>query len=346
MTRRWSRRSWTPALAITIAAGVLTAVAWRLDWSTLASLRTGHAWLLLGAAALIHLLTVPLKALAWRSALAAALTGGGAVPLRLVLSPVMIAALLNLVLAGRIGEAVRVLLVHARMRQSGEVTHLSVVVGSALTESIVSTMTFVGLVALAGTFLGLLAAVWIGLAGLAAVWLLIIVAAARGWWSTPPVSTPRRLPGRVLVAIGHVWSSVARGHRALRRPAVLIPLAGLGIGGWLAQWLSVYALTRAFDIDGGWRAATLVLIAISLAQVLPLLPGNVGIFQAAAALPLVTSYGVPPATAVAFGVVLQLVQAAPVALAGALALAGEGESIRHVSASARRLCSASTGAQA
>ena len=336
-----SRRSWAPALAIALAIGVLASVAWRLDWSTLASLGTAHAWILVGIAALAHLVTLPLKALAWRSALSAALTGGAATPLRIVLSPVMIGALLNLVLAGRVGEAARVLLVQARLRRDGRPVHLSVVVGSAVTESLVSTIAWVGLVAVAGAFLGLPESAWIALAALAAIWLVIVIASVRNWWSAPATSPSGRLSHRMLTEIRRVWGAVARGHRALRRPGVLVPLGGASIAGWLAQWLSVYSLLRAFDIEGGWRAATLVLIAVSLAQTLPLLPGNVGIFQAAAALPLVTSCGVPPATAVAFGLVLQLVQTVPVAAAGAVALAREGESIRHLHASARRLRSSS-----
>lgn len=340
--RPGDRRSWPPLLAVGVAIGILASVIWRLDWSTLASLGTVHAWVLVGIGALAHLATLPLKALAWRSSLAAALIGGAAVPLRVVLTPVMIGALVNLMLAGRVGEAARVLLAQARLRRAGRTVHLSVVIGSAVTESLVSTVAWVALVAVAGVFLGLPGTVWLALAGLAAIWLLIVVASVRNWWSAPPTSASGRLSRRMLTEIGRVWNAVAHGHRALRRPGVLVPLGGASAAGWLAQWLSVYALLSAFDIEGGWRAATLVLIAVSLAQTLPLLPGNVGLFQAAVALPLVTSYGVPPATAVAFGLVLQLVQTLPIALAGTLALAREGESIRHIHASARRLRSRST----
>lgn len=339
--RRRVRRSWAPLLATAIAVGILTSVVWRLDWSTLASLGTAHAWVLVGIAALAQLATLPLKALAWRSSLAAALTGGTAVPLRVVFSPVMIGALLNLVLAGRVGEAARVLLARARLHRSGRTVDLSVVIGSAVTESLVSTIAWVGLVAVAGAFLGLPEPVWLALAGLAAIWLLIVIGSARNWWSAPPASASGRLSRRIVQEIRRVWNAVARGHRALAHPGVLVPLGGASIAGWLAQWLSVYTLLRAFDIEGGWRAATLILIAVSLAQTLPLLPGNVGLFQAAAALPLVTSYAVPPATAVAFGLVLQLVQTLPIVVAGAVALAREGESVRHLLESARRLRSRS-----
>ncbi len=334
---------WPSILAIVVAAAVLVAIAGRLDWSTLASLRTAPAWGLLAGAALSYLLTVPLKAAAWRYVLAASLPGRRSVPLRLMLPPVMIGALLNLVLVGRVGEAARVLLVHSRLRRARQPVAMSVVVGSAVTESLVSTATWAGLVATAGLLLPLPAAVWIGVAGLAAGWMLIVVASARNWGSARTTSASGRRVRRVLASIHRVWDAVAHGHRALRRPAVLVPLLGTSIGGWLAQCVSTWALLRAFGIDGGWEAAILVTVTVTVAQTLPLLPGNVGIFQAAAALPLVTSYGVPPATALAFGVVMQLVQTAPIALVGALALTREGESIRHLYASARRLRSGGGG---
>ena len=46
--------------------------------------------------------------------------------------------------------------------------------------------------------------------------------------------------------------------------------------------MSVYAVLAAFDArDAG--LATLVLVSISVAQTLPVVPGNLGVFQAAAA---------------------------------------------------------------
>ncbi|MBI2683810.1 MAG: flippase-like domain-containing protein [Actinobacteria bacterium] len=334
---REDRRSRAPVVAVVVAVGLVSYVAWRLDWSTLSSLGTAHAWFLVGIVSATHLSTLPLKAIGWRSALSVAVTDGSAVTLRLVMAPVAIGALFNLVLAGRVGEAARVLLVQERLRRAGREAQLTVVVGSAITETLVSTVAWVVLVAIAGAFLGLPTALWIALAGLAAGWLLIVLASARKGWSAPPGSVSERLPNRLLLVIRGVWSVVALGHSALRRPGIVAPLAGASIAGWLAQWLGVYVLLAAFDIEGGWRAATLVLIAVSVAQTLPVLPGNVGIFQAALALPLVTSYGVPAATALAFGVVLQLAQTLPVALWGAVALSRQGESIRRLRNSARGL---------
>ena len=61
--------------------------------------------------------------------------------------------------------------------------------------------------------------------------------------------------------------------------------------GWLLQLLAVWAAMRAFDIDEPLPAAGLVLVLMNVATIFPLWPGNVGLLQAAVALPLVP-YGV------------------------------------------------------
>ncbi len=327
-------------LAIATAAIVVTA--WRTDWGALGSLNSAHAWTLLSLAALLHLATVPMKAVAWRSTLRPAL-GNRRIPLRTVMGPVMVGALLNTVLIGRVGEAARVLLVHSRLTRDGRVAPLPAVIGSAVTESLASTVAWVGLVAAVGAILPLPSSVWWVVMVLTAAWLLIVVAAVRNWGATPDPQTPSGSARRGLAAARRIWGSVAHGHRALGRPEVLVPLSAASILGWVAQGVSVYAVLRAFDISGGWEAAALVLVSVTVAQTVPLLPGNVGVFQAAAALPLVATFGVPAATAVAVGLVLQLVQSGPVALAGAASLAREGEDIGRLCRAARTLGGADPG---
>ncbi|WP_217914755.1 lysylphosphatidylglycerol synthase transmembrane domain-containing protein [Miltoncostaea marina] len=317
-----------------LALAVVAAALWRLEWETLASLESVHAWLLLLTAAMLHLATLPMKAVAWRSTLAPAL-GDRPVPLGSVMTPVTVGALLNTVLVGRVGEAARVAMVHARLTSDGGSAQLAAVVGSAVTETLVSTAAWVMLVAGVGLLLPLPIGVWLVVVALAAMWLLVLAAAFR--FRTRTGGAARGLVARAAQTVRRVWASVALGHRSLRRRDVLVPLLAASFGGWIAQGGGVYAVLRAFDIAGGWEAAALVLVSVSVAQTVPLLPGNVGVFQAAAALPLVASYGVPPATAVAVGVILQLVQSGPVALVGALTLARQGEDLGRLYAAARNL---------
>ena len=77
-----------------------------------------------------------------------------------------------------------------------------------------------------------------------------------------------------------------------------VPLAGailLQCLGWLMQLLAVYAAMQAFSIDAPLPAAGLVLVLMNIATIVPLWPGNVGLMQAAVALPL-RNYGVAYAT--------------------------------------------------
>jgi uncharacterized protein (TIRG00374 family) len=141
------------------------------------------------------------------------------------------------------------------------------------------------------------------------------------------------------------WLSARRGHRPVMREGVgkirqLLGMARQGLSvlkapaplaaaillqclGWLLQLLAVFAAMQAFGIDAGLPAAGLVLVLMNVATILPLWPGNVGLVQAAVALPL-RNYGVPYATGFAFGIALQAIEIACGVGLGLLALAREG----------------------
>jgi uncharacterized membrane protein YbhN (UPF0104 family) len=80
---------------------------------------------------------------------------------------------------------------------------------------------------------------------------------------------------------------------------------------------------RAFDIHAPLPAAALVLLLMNVATLFPLWPGNIGLLQAAIALPL-RSYGVPAGQAIAFGFGLQAIEASVGVGVGMLFLAREG----------------------
>ena len=93
--------------------------------------------------------------------------------------------------------------------------------------------------------------------------------------------------------------------------------------GWSCQLLAVLAMMRAFGIDAPLSAAGLVLLLMNVAMLFPLWPGNVGLVQAAVALPLV-SYGVAYAKGFAFGIGLQAIEMSVGVGVGLLFLAREG----------------------
>ena len=84
---------------------------------------------------------------------------------------------------------------------------------------------------------------------------------------------------------------------------------------------------RAFHLSGlPLVTAALVLVLMNVANLVPLWPGNVGLTQAAIALPLV-GYGVPYASGFALGIGLQAIEAVIAVSFGAAFAAHEGYSL-------------------
>jgi uncharacterized membrane protein YbhN (UPF0104 family) len=113
------------------------------------------------------------------------------------------------------------------------------------------------------------------------------------------------------------------GLGVLHEPVAAVTAAVLQCVGWLCQLFAVWAAMRAFDIHEPLPAAGLVLVLMNVAMLFPLWPGNVGLVQAAVALPLV-SYGVPYAKGFAFGIGLQAIEMSVGVGIGFIFLAREG----------------------
>ena len=109
----------------------------------------------------------------------------------------------------------------------------------------------------------------------------------------------------------------------MREPVPAATAAMYQYLGWIFQLAAVWATMRAFEIDEPLAAAGLVLVLMNVATIFPLWPGNVGLVQAAVALPLV-QYGVPYARGFAFGIGLQAIEASVGVGIGLLFLAREG----------------------
>jgi uncharacterized membrane protein YbhN (UPF0104 family) len=114
-----------------------------------------------------------------------------------------------------------------------------------------------------------------------------------------------------------------QGLSVLKAPATLVGAVLLQCLGWLLQLLAVWVAMKAFEIDAPLPAAGLVLVLMNIATIVPLWPGNVGLVQAAVAIPL-RNYGVPYSTGFAYGLVLQALEMACGVGLGLIALAREG----------------------
>jgi uncharacterized protein (TIRG00374 family) len=153
---------------------------------------------------------------------------------------------------------------------------------------------------------------------------------------TVAVISARRERGRVHVdglgTVRRLLTMARQGLAVLRTPVPAIGAGFCQLLGWVLQLFAVWAVTAAFSMGVPLPAAALVLLLMNVATIFPLWPGNIGLLQAAVALPLVP-YGVAYGTGFAFGLVLQAVEMSVGVGVGLVMLAREGLSF----ASLRRI---------
>jgi uncharacterized membrane protein YbhN (UPF0104 family) len=292
--------------AVIAAVGAL--IAWRVDWSHSFGGLTTSSIAPIVVAVLAFTLAAALKAPIW-AGLLRGLGRGGGVRSRDLVSPVFIGLLGNWVAPARLGEAARVVLAQARMRRRGIDLGLPSVAGGAAAELLVSTAAWAALGLIATLILpvpGYVAAV-AAVAGLVVTAIVVVAVRSRGpaKLQARPVSRMRRLLRAARATVHSAGASL----RALRAPRRLGLVVGAGVAALALQWTGTFMVLNALGLDVGLAAAAAVLVTTTVAQTVPVLPGGVGSFQAAVALPLVASYGVAGVDALAAGVLLQATQA-------------------------------------
>jgi phosphatidylinositol alpha-mannosyltransferase len=200
-------------------------------------------------------------------------------------------------------------------------------------ENLVSTMAWVAVVVAVGLFLPLSQTIWITTLVIGFICLTIIgVALLRSpgrhmppWLSTGP------LWHRATRAFARLWGAVRESHIGLRNPRQLAAITLPSVASWGAQLVGIYCALRAFGLEVvGWSGAGLLLVTVTVAQIFPILPGNVGVFQAAVVVPITHSYPVSSASALAFAVGLQATEIVVGVVIGFLFLMVEGVSFRQL----------------
>ena len=117
-----------------------------------------------------------------------------------------------------------------------------------------------------------------------------------------------------------------QGLAVLRSPLAAAGATFFQLCGWVLQLLAVWTVMKAFDLGLPLPAAGLVLLLMNVATIFPFWPGNIGLLQAAVALPLV-QYGVAYGTGFAYALVLQAVEMSVGVGVGLVFLAREGLSL-------------------
>lgn len=320
-------------LQLVAVVAVVVLIAWRLDLRGLVEAFRVDSWPFLALALLANLASACLKGVAWKGVVDG--LPGMARPSRLreLLGPLFVGLMVNTILAARIGEVARAVLAGRRLRRNGSDVSSSALLGAAVVESIAAMFAWVLFAVAIGLLLPLPSYAWIVLVVVGVGCLAVVVGAVtgRGRGSRRLARARRLVPGRAVGVLSRIWAAMREGQRGLREPRRLGAVAGGSMGGVLAQWLGIVAVLHAFGLGRvGWGGAALLLVSVTIAQAFPVLPGNLVTYQAAAILPLVTSYDVATSSALAFSVVLQASQAVVGVGVGFLCLVGEGMTLRSL----------------
>ena len=114
-------------------------------------------------------------------------------------------------------------------------------------------------------------------------------------------------------------TNVVEGLAVFRRPAVAIRAVALTALSWLVIACSFRLCMASVGLTAGMAAALLVVVAVNLAVIVPSGPAGLGVFEAAAVFAL-APFGVDRSHALAYAVVVHVVNVVPVILVGYIAL--------------------------
>jgi uncharacterized protein (TIRG00374 family) len=303
-------------VALAFLCGVGALLWWHgPQWADFKDAFASVVWEWVVVAVGFNLLSIVARAAAWSVVIRSAMPPPHPRP-PLVFAAFCVGLLANAVLPGRVGELARVAVLTRRLdgRRKGLWPML---VGTVFAHRVFDLVPVVLLVIwvlitakIPGwAFTSLAVVLSIGIA----LFLFAFASARRpGYTRIEGLGTVRRVLTMGRLGLGVMRSPSASG------------LAILGqCGGWTCQLLAVWAAMRAFDIHEALPAAGLVLLLMNVATVVPLWPGNVGLVQAAIALPLV-KYGVPYVKGFAYGLGLQAIEASVGVGIGLAFLAREG----------------------
>jgi uncharacterized membrane protein YbhN (UPF0104 family) len=316
---RTLRSAWFRAvLALAILAFAAVAVWWRgPDWSAVWNAFDFVSWWWVMLAVGINLASIVARSISWR------LTIGQALPephprYMQVFSAFCVGLLGNAVLPARAGELARVAVLRRHMPEHASGTSATLV-GTVFAHRLFDLPAVAVLVVYvlftakipewAVTSLEIF-----GLVGIALVAVAMLSAHHRDHRlpSLEDAGTVTRLVGMARQGLG-----------VLRAPLAATGAICFQLVGWVLQLVAVWTVMKAFDLGAPLPAAGLVLLLMNIAIVFPLWPGNIGLLQAAVAVPL-RQYGVAYATGFAYGLVLQAVEASVGVGLGLIFLAREG----------------------
>jgi uncharacterized membrane protein YbhN (UPF0104 family) len=308
-------RRWQVLIPIILLVLAVTMLWWRgPDWRLVRDVFTTVSWEWVVAAIGLNLISIVVRAACWHTVIKQA------VPpprprFRIVFSAFCVGLFANVVLPGRAGEVARVAVLARRMPNRPGIW--ATLIGTVFAHRLFDLFPAVTLV------------VWVLLTAKLPHWAITSIAIAFvigfGLLTFAVVSAKRhnRDPLDELGTVRALLEAGRKGLGVMRAPLPAATATAYQYLGWIFQLLAVWATMKAFEIHEPLSAAGLVLVLMNIAIIFPLWPGNVGLVQAAVALPL-RQYGVPYARGFAFGLGLQAIEASVGVCIGLVFLAREG----------------------
>jgi uncharacterized protein (TIRG00374 family) len=316
MIRRVPHGMWATALSGVMLGAVVYWLIWHgPDWQLVGEAFTVVEWWWIAAAIALSVCSVSARCLSWHVVITQAMPPPHP-RFRQTFSSFSVGLLANSVLPGRIGELARVAVLASHMpnRKGIWATLTGTVFAHRLFDLFPASLLLIYVLQTARIPHWALTSLVL-FVGIGAALFAFAMAGAKRHQRTRLADADRQL---------HRLVTMARtGLGVLRAPVPAVGAALLQILGWAFQLAEIYVAMRAFGIHESLPAAALVLALMNVATVFPLWPGNVGLVQAAVALPLV-SYGVAKARGFAFGIGLQAIDVGVGVGLGLIALGREG----------------------
>jgi glycosyltransferase 2 family protein len=313
--RRLPQSRWTRGGLLVAGLAVVVVVLWWRgpEWNLVADVFGAVTWRWIVVALVLNLLSVVARAYAWQTVVAQALPDER-IPFGRVFSAFGVGLLANAVLPARTGELARVAVLTRRLPRGRGYT--ATLLGTVFTHRVFDVPPV------------LLLVVYVLLTARIPHWAItsLVIAAGVGVVLLGAALLGSRLRRPVLDGmhpVRRVLAMARLGLDVLRSPLAAAIAIFFQCVGWAFQLLAVYTSMRGFGIHAPLPGAALVLLLMNVALIFPLWPGNVGLLQAAVALPL-KQYGVAYARGFAYGIGLQVIEMSVGVGVGLIFLAREG----------------------
>ena len=137
------------------------------------------------------------------------------------------------------------------------------------------------------------------------------------------------LPDKISKPAVHLVTTFMAAVRSMASPWVVVSTLGLTAIPWGCNLIVLWLVLKAFGVELGLAEANVVMLAVSVALLLPAPAGGLGVFEAGAVAGAMV-YGVPQATASGFALALHASHLAAVLVFGLLTIGSLGIGLTHL----------------